>query len=103
MGKDDEAITELAKTTLRAVRAMDKECPTGLCDFVSASPFTGKLRKNEAALAWGVTEHLKKRYKVDQSERSYTGSRKRCDRVVEIASGVTVWLEMKHAWRQWFY
>jgi hypothetical protein len=82
---------------------MDRESPCGLCDYVSHSPFKGKLRKNEAALAWGVTEQLRKKYEVEQAEHSYTSSRKRCDRVVALPRGGTVWLEMKHAWRRWYY
>jgi hypothetical protein len=46
-------IEQLAETVLRALREMDRECDTGLCDYVSNSPFAGKLKKNEAALALG--------------------------------------------------
>jgi hypothetical protein len=100
---DDTEVHDIAQACFAALRAMDTRCPTGLCDFVSSSPYAGKKRKSEPAITWGVTEALRKDWKVEQLEHRYPGSRKRCDRVIELPDESKFWLEIKLAWRTWFY
>jgi hypothetical protein len=54
-------------------------------------------------LPWGVSEKLCSEFSTEQCERLYKGTQKRCDRVVQLSDGSCVWLEMKHAWRRWYY
>jgi hypothetical protein len=95
-------IEVIAQATFNALREMDAHCPTGLCNYVSCSPYAGKKRKDEPAITWGVTEALRKRWRVDQRERAYPQGRGRCDRVLALQDGSQAWLEVKLAWRTWF-
>lgn len=85
------------------LREMDNHCSTGLCDYVSASPYAGKRRKDEAAITWGVTKALQRTWRVDQCEHDYPNGGGRCDRVIEMVDGSRLWLEIKLAWRTWFH
>jgi hypothetical protein len=98
--KEVEAI---AATTFRALREMDAHCPTGLCNYVSCSRYAGEKSKDELAITWGVTEALRKQWQVEQREHAYPSGGERCDRVIECADGARLWLEIKMAWRTWFY
>lgn len=96
-------IESLGKSVIESLRSMDDACPTGLCDFVSVSPWAGSQRKDEAALVWGLAERLAPTWNVIQHELRYPGSGKRCDLVLEAADGGIIWIEVKHAWRTWFH
>jgi hypothetical protein len=65
---DAQEIEAVAKAAFRALRRMDAQCPTGLCNYVSCTPYAGKGRKNEAALTWGVTNALAKKWHVEQCD-----------------------------------
>jgi hypothetical protein len=96
-------VGEIAHAMFEALRDMDKCCSTGLCNFVSRSPFAGLRRKDEAAMTWGLTERLQEKWKVQQREHSYPSGGGECDRVIELHDGGRIWLELKLAWRVWFY
>jgi hypothetical protein len=96
-------IQDVADAAFQALRDMDAACPTGLCNYVSVSPYAGKTRKDEPAMTWGVTAALAKRWQVQQCEHDYPQGGGRCDRVVELSDGSRLWLEVKLAWRSWFY
>jgi hypothetical protein len=96
-------VEAIAHAVFRALREMDAECPTGLCNYVSCSPYAGQKRKDEPAMTWRVTEALRKRWHVEQCEHDYPQGGGRCDRVVELPDGSRLWLEIKLAWRTWFY
>ena len=96
-------IEAVAAAAFHALRAMDAECPSGLCNYVSVSPYAGKKRKDEAAIAWGVTRALTRQWRVEQCEVDYPQGGGRCDRVVDMSDGSHLWLEIKLAWRSWFY
>lgn len=100
---DTQEIEAIAAATFQALREMDAECSTGLCNFVSVSPHAGKRGKDESALTWGVTKALAKKWPVEQREHNYPHGGGKCDRVVELSDGSRVWLEIKLAWRAWFY
>jgi hypothetical protein len=103
LAPDTSEIKGVAAAVFRAVRDMDAACPTGLCNYVSVSPHAGKNRKDEPAITWGVTNALAKRWRVEQCEHAYPQGGGRCDRVVELSDGSRLWLEIKLAWRAWFY
>ena len=88
--------------TREVERGMDARCPLGLCNYVSCSPYAGKRRKDEAAITWGLTEALRGGWRVEQWEHAYPDGRGRCDRVVGLADGTRLWLEIKLARRTWF-
>lgn len=98
-----EEIEAVAAAAFAALRAMDAACPTGLSNYVSMSPYAGMKRKDEAAIVWGLTNALALKWNVPPCERRYPQSRARCDRVVELSEGSRLWLEIKLAWRVWFY
>jgi len=100
---DTRPVQMIAKAAFRGLREMDAHCPTGLCNYVSCSPYADKKRKDEPAITWGVTEALRKRWQVAQCEHAYPAGRTRCDRVIELADDARLWLEIKLAWRTWFY
>jgi hypothetical protein len=99
---EDVEVELIAHVAFRALRDMDAQCPTGLSNFVSCSPFAGKNRKDEAAITWALTNALGKRWHVEQCEGRYPEGGGRCDRVVELSDGFRLWLEVKLAWRTWF-
>ena len=96
-------IEEVASNTLSGLHEMDLKCDTGLCNYVSCSPFAGKKRKDEAAITWGVTEILQRNWKIDQCEHAYPQSGCRGDRELKLSDGSSLLLEIKLAWRIWFY
>lgn len=100
---DPQVIEAVAAAAFQALREMDAECPTGLCNYVSVSPHAGKKRKDEPATTWGVTRALAKRWRIEQCEHDYPHGGGKCDRIVELPDGSRVWLEIKLAWRSWFY
>jgi hypothetical protein len=101
---DTNEIEAVAAAAFRALREMDSQCPTGLCNYVSVSPYAGKKHKDEAAMTWGITKALAEKWHIEQCEHKYPhGSRKKCDRVVELSDGSRLWLEIKFSWRTWFY
>src|SRR4051794_34813288 len=100
---ETQEIEGIAAAAFRAVREMDAACPTGLCNYVSVSPFAGKKRLDEPAITWGVTNALAKNWRVEQCEHPYPQGNGRCDRVVELSAGTRLWLEIKLAWRAWYY
>jgi hypothetical protein len=100
---DVREIEEVAQQTFRGLREMDVQSATGLCDYVACSPYAGKTRKDEAAITWGITEVLRKRWHIEQCEHAYPVGGGRCDRIVQLSDGSRLWLEIKLAWRTWFY
>jgi hypothetical protein len=79
---------------------MDLACATGLCDYGTHEGMPAKVEK---ALHIGLQRHLVAGgYKV-VLERPYPGSRKTCDLFVIDSEGHRFWIELKLAWRQWFY
>ncbi|MFH1999833.1 MAG: hypothetical protein ABIK28_09140 [Planctomycetota bacterium] len=100
---DTQEIEAVATAAFRALREMDAQCPTGLCNYVSVSPYSGKKRKDEPAMTWGVTKALAENWRVEQSEHDYPEGDGKCDRVLELSDGSRLWLEIKLAWRAWFY
>jgi len=103
MATMSDPLRQACDAMFHALREMDRECPTGLCDYVSCSPYAGKKGKDEAAITWGVTRHLQESFSIEQAEHGYTRTKRRCDRVVELSDSSKVWLEFKNAWRRWFY
>src|SRR5688572_25351266 len=85
-------IEAVAAAAFQALREMDAECPTGLCNYVSVSPHAGKKRKDEPAMTWGVTNALGKRWRVEQCEHDYPQGGGKCDRVLELSDGSRLWL-----------
>src|SRR2546429_357049 len=100
---DSGGIDSVAREVFAGLREMDARCPSGLCNYVSCSPYAGKKHKEEAAITWGLTETLQKNWDIEQRERAYPAGRGRCDRVIVFADGSPLWLEIKLAWRTWFY
>ena len=100
---DNQEIERVAATAFQALRAMDAQCPTGLSNYVSISPYAGKKRKDEPAMTWGVTKALAERWRTNQREHGYPRGGGKCDRVLEFSDGSRLWLEIKLAWRAWFY
>ena len=100
---DRQEIETVASAAFRALREMDAQCPTGLCDYVSVSPYAGKQRKNEHAMTWGLTKALAEKWHIEQCEHDYPKGGGKCDRVLELTDGSRLWLEIKHIWRAWFY
>lgn len=96
-------IEAIGQAVFRALREMDASCARGLCAFVSCSPFAGQKRKDEAAITWGVTKSLQSDWSVEQCEHQYPEGGGRCDRVLDLSDGSRLWLEVKLAWRAWFY
>src|SRR5262245_44704769 len=94
---DTQEIEEVAAAAFQALREMDSECPTGLCSYVSVSPYAGRKRKDEPAMTWGLTRALAKRWHVEQCEHDYPQGGGRCDRVVELSDRSRLWLEIKLA------
>lgn len=97
-------IEAVVYATLSGLHEMDLKCDTGgLCNYVSCSPFTGMKRKDEAAITWGVTEILQRNWEIDQCGHDYPQGGDQCDRVLELSDGSLLWLEIKLAWRTWYY
>lgn len=102
---DKTDITDLPTAMFRALRAMDDECPEGLCNYVSMGPWRGKQGKEEASMTWGLTRALNQTglWRVPDREQAYPGGGGRCDRVVQLADASWLWLEIKRAWRAWYF
>jgi hypothetical protein len=96
-------VEQIGHAIFRALREMDAQSTTGLCNYVSCSPFAGKKGKEEAAITWGVTNALRVTWQVEQCEHRYPQGSGRCDRVIELRDKSRLWLEVKLAWRSWFY
>ena len=97
----------LTTSVFQGLRQMDEACPTGLNDFAQ---LVGLKGKDEPGLTFGITQQLiRAGYAVDQCERHYPGqegkkgARRTCDRFIRLADGSRVWLELKLAWRCWYY
>jgi hypothetical protein len=100
--RDGNEIEEVGKAVFEILRKMDSDCPKGLCDFVSQSPYAGRKKKDEAAITWGITKGLQNGWQVEQQEFDYPGDKRRCDRVVQLKNGSRLWLEIKLSWRAWW-
>jgi hypothetical protein len=96
-------IEAVAAAAFRVLRQMDAQCATGLCNYVSVSPYVGKKFKDERAITWGVTNALAEEWDIEQCEHNYPQHNGKCDRVLELSDGSRVWLEIKLAWRVWFH
>ncbi len=98
-----QEIEAVAADAFRALREMDSQCPTGLCNYVSVSPYVGKTRKDESAITWGVTKMLGEKWDIEQCEHNYPHGGGKCDRVLDLPDDSRLWLELKLTWRAWFY
>jgi hypothetical protein len=50
-----------------------------------------------------MTEALRTQWRVEQHEHRYPAGGGKCDRVLELTDNARVWIEVKLAWRTWFF
>lgn len=96
------ALVEFAESVFECLREMDRECPTGLCDY---GQFAGLASLQvELGCHAGLRRHLRARgYTVADGEWCYPGTQERCDLHLSCPNGTRVLAEVKNIWCQWFY
>jgi hypothetical protein len=102
----ESTMTNLASDLFDSLERMDRECPTGLCDYATHLSFNS--RRHEAACCTDLRRHLAQRgYNVDPKEKLYptapSARGPKCDLFLTTSANDRVWIEVKVAWRQWFY